>query len=29
MINIINNINEENIELLFLTNNIIDILNYK
>ena len=29
MINVINNINEENIELLFLTNNIIDILNYK
>tara|TARA_B100001094_G_C18034393_1_gene721760 strand:- start:67 stop:1038 length:972 start_codon:yes stop_codon:yes gene_type:complete len=29
MINAINNINEENIELLFLTNNIIDILNYK
>lgn len=28
MINIINNINEENIELLFLTNNIINILNY-
>jgi DNA polymerase III delta prime subunit len=27
MINVINNINEENIELLFMTNNIIDILN--
>ena len=26
-INIINNINEENIELIFLTNNIINILN--